>query len=135
MTLDINRVQAALDRAAHKAVHGSREDRAGRFHMTDEPIINADFHEIWWLYAHVRHPWGGARIAHFRKTMDGTLIFFLADEPPSRYGPRIWDEVAPREGWVKVKQIPMPTLLEIEFAFDSALTDIAAKITADIFNG
>lgn len=29
--LDINEVQAALDRAAHKGIHGTREERSGRF--------------------------------------------------------------------------------------------------------
>lgn len=31
MTIDINKAQAALDRAAHKAIHGTREDKQGRF--------------------------------------------------------------------------------------------------------
>lgn len=31
---DIAEVQAALDRAAYKGVHGTREERSGRFHMT-----------------------------------------------------------------------------------------------------
>ena len=30
--LDIKKMQAAFDRAAYKAVHGTREERAGRFH-------------------------------------------------------------------------------------------------------
>jgi hypothetical protein len=30
-TLDIDKVEAALKRAAHKALHGTREERSGRF--------------------------------------------------------------------------------------------------------
>ena len=29
--LDIEKVEAALKRAAHKAIHGTREERSGRF--------------------------------------------------------------------------------------------------------
>lgn len=87
-----------------------------------------DFHEVWWIYAPERHPWGGARIAHFRKTFDGTPFFFISDETPDRVGPRIWEDVAPREGWVKVKQIPFPTKAEVDAAVDLAMRQIATQI-------
>jgi hypothetical protein len=34
--LDVTKVEAALRRAAHKAVHGTREERSGRFIRQDE---------------------------------------------------------------------------------------------------
>lgn len=34
--LDIGKVEAALQRAAHKAMHGTPEERSGRFAVTDE---------------------------------------------------------------------------------------------------
>lgn len=89
---------------------------------------NTDFHEVWWIYAPERHPWGGLRIATFRKTIDGTLIFFISHEPRDRMGPRIWDEVSPREGWTRVKQIPFPVRAEI----DAAVYDAIATIAQDI---
>lgn len=99
--------------------------------MNDIP--NADFHEVWWIYAPERHEWGGARIAHFRKTVDGTTIVMIQGEMQHRIGPRVWDDVAPREGWVKVKQIPIPTKAEVDAAIDAALTGIAAKIKTELF--
>jgi hypothetical protein len=74
--------------------------------MTDIP--HQDFHEVWWIYADPKQPYGGLRIAHFRKTVDGTLIFMISDEPPDRMGPRIWAGVSAREGWRKVEQISIP---------------------------
>jgi hypothetical protein len=35
--LDIAKMQAAFDRAAHKAVHGTREERSGRFSLNKDP--------------------------------------------------------------------------------------------------
>jgi hypothetical protein len=34
--LDIEKVEAALKRAAHKALHGTREERSGRFMLKDK---------------------------------------------------------------------------------------------------
>lgn len=91
-------------------------------------IQNADFHEVWWIYAQERHPWGGARIAHFRKTADGTLIMFIPGETRDRTGPRVWEDATAREGWVKVRQIPFPTTAEIEAAVDGVMRDIVKQI-------
>lgn len=99
----------------------------------DEPLPHEDYHEVWWIYAPDRHPWGGARIAHFRKTIDGTEFFFITNEPPDRIGPRFWPDVAPREGWVKVKQIPLPTRAEIDAAVNAKLREIADDITKKVF--
>lgn len=79
-------------------------------------LLHEDFHEVWWIYAPEHHPWGGVRIAHFRMTVNGMLIFSISNEPPDRLGLRIWADAAPREGWVKVKQIPLPTKAEVELA-------------------
>ena len=77
--------------------------------MSDIP--NEDFHEVWWIFADPKHSYGGLRIAHFRMTTDGVLIFLICDEPPGRKGPRIWDNVREREGWRKIEQIPIPGVL------------------------
>ncbi len=41
--LDLAKVEAALKRAAHKALHGTREERSGRFLLekTRQPVRNA----------------------------------------------------------------------------------------------
>jgi hypothetical protein len=47
--LDLEKVQAALDRAAYKALHGTREERSGRFLLRkkDQPTPgSADVGEI-----------------------------------------------------------------------------------------
>jgi len=99
-----------------------------------DDIMNADFHEVWWIYSPERHEWGGLRIAHFRKTMDGMVLVIIAQETNKRrIGFRVWDEIAPREGWVKVKQIQMPTRAEVDAALDAALTEIARKVTEEVF--
>lgn len=36
-TIDIEKVEAALKRAAHRALHGTREERSGRFLHRDKP--------------------------------------------------------------------------------------------------
>jgi hypothetical protein len=101
--------------------------------MNDEPELpHQDFHEIWWIYAPERHPWGGLRLAHFRKTIDGTVIVIITGETDTRrIGPRVWEDVAPREGWVKVKPIELPTRVEVEAAIDRAIRHVAAKITKE----
>lgn len=46
MTIDLDKVEAALQRAAYKAVHGTREERQGRFYSENEMIIHdAPAHE------------------------------------------------------------------------------------------
>jgi hypothetical protein len=35
--LDFEKAEAALKRAAHKALHGTREERSGRFMLKDKP--------------------------------------------------------------------------------------------------
>lgn len=62
MTIDIDKAQAALDRAAHKAVHGTREERAGRFY--DHLPIVIDTMASWlsgepvWPFAKIIEVWG-----------------------------------------------------------------------------
>lgn len=95
--------------------------------MTD--IKNADFHEVWWVYAPEHHEWGGLRIARFRRTIDGTSFVVITGEiDQRRIGARIWDDIAPREGWVKVKQIEFPSGTEIERALDAAIRNVVDKI-------
>src|SRR5258708_7478454 len=89
------------------------------------------YHEVWWIHAPEqaylpeRRDWGGLRIAHFRKIMNGEIIFIIQGETDQRrIGIRIWADVAPVEGWVKVKQISIPTLAEINAAMDAKLREI-----------
>lgn len=80
------------------------EDRAG-----GEPKRKPEeFHEVWWIASRQDEPWAGLRIAHFRKTTDGTLIFFIMGDTPDRTGPRVWSDVSTREGWKMVEQIQIP---------------------------
>ncbi|WP_315921573.1 hypothetical protein [Mesorhizobium sp. SP-1A] len=67
-----------------------------------------EFHEVWWIGSRRKEPWAGLRIAHFRKTSDGTLIFFIMGDTPDRTGPRVWSDVSVREGWKMIEQIPIP---------------------------
>ncbi len=46
----------------------------------DKKIDHAAFHEVWWIYAAEANQWGGLRIAHFKKTDKGELIFFITAE-------------------------------------------------------
>lgn len=93
-----------------------------------------DFHEVWWIYSPERHAWGGLRTAHFLKTIEGELIVIIQNETSvMRIGPRVWDDISPREGWVKVKQIEFPSRVEIEAAIDAALRAVAERITAEVF--
>lgn len=91
-------------------------------------IPHEDFHEIWWIYSAARditaggleYEWAGLRIAHFRKTVNGTLIFFIQGEVDRRrIGVRIWDDVSQREGWHKVQQIEQPSPDAIRQAMDA----------------
>ena len=42
--LDIAKAEAALKRAAHKAVHGTREERSGRFLLKDKRQTTRGLH-------------------------------------------------------------------------------------------
>lgn len=88
-----------------------------------------DFCEVWWIYSPDRHAWGGLRIASFRKTVQGALVFIIhAETDASRIGLRIWDDVSEREGWVQVKQIDIPTDNEIAAAVDAKVREIAQDV-------
>jgi hypothetical protein len=76
-------------------------------------LPHENFHEVWWICSDQR---AELVIAHFRKTTDGTLLMFISNEPPKRVGPRVWDQIAPREGWFKVAQIEIPTPAQVNAA-------------------
>lgn len=98
-------------------------------------IPHSEFHEVWWIYAPERHPWGGARIAHFRKTANGTTIVVITGETDARrVGVRVWDDISPREGWVKVKQSELPSRAEIDAAIDAAIREIVQNIKTEMFD-
>lgn len=79
--------------------------------------MDDDFHEIWWIYSPSTKEWGGLRIAHFRKAHPDTLIVLIQGEVDKRrVGLRVWDDVAPREGWKKISRIIPPTSAEIKAA-------------------
>lgn len=79
--------------------------------MTDD-VMPAG--EVWWIYSDRPEPWAGLRMAHFSKAMpDSTDVFFILGDIRYRTGIRIWSEVAPREGWHKIRQITVPTPGEI----------------------
>ncbi len=78
-------------------------------------IPNEDFHEVWWIASDKR---AEMRIAHFRKTADGTDVVVISDEPPGRIGMRIWKDIAPREEWYKVTRIAIPTQAQRDAARD-----------------
>jgi hypothetical protein len=39
--LDIDKVEAALKRAAHKAIHGTREERSGRYRHVESAVVTS----------------------------------------------------------------------------------------------
>ncbi|MCK1670331.1 hypothetical protein [Bradyrhizobium sp. 150] len=79
------------------------------------PVPHADFHEVWWIYSPINgKEWAGLRIAHFRKTTNGVLICTIANEiDPRRIGVRVWEDIQQSELWYKVKQVPIPNLVEV----------------------
>lgn len=96
----------------------------------------ASFHEIWWI-ARVIDGEGVKgfefEIAHFHKalngTEDGALVVVIprhAASAPKTFGVRIWDTLVERDGWVKVKQIEIPTYADVE-AVQGALTEAAER--------
>lgn len=95
--------------------------------------MSDDSAEVWWIYAPERHPWGGLRVAYFIGLEGNSTVVMIQGEPQGRAGPRVWDDIAPREGWVKVRQIPYPSRAEIDLAVDAALHGIARQITKDVF--
>lgn len=82
--------------------------------MDTDKIPHEDFHEIWWIFSASKEEWGGLRIAHFRKTVNGVMIVIINGEVDKRrVGLRIWDDIKDREGWKKIIQIIPPTSNEI----------------------
>jgi hypothetical protein len=80
--------------------------------MTDD-----DFHEIWWIYSDVVDAeWAGLRMAHFRKVDGQTVVIIQGEMDHRRIGVRFWHDVAKRERWRKVEQIPIPTAERIRDA-------------------
>lgn len=79
------------------------------------PVPHADFHEVWWIYSPINNKeWAGLRVAHFRKTVNGVLICVIQDEiDQKRFGLRVWEDIQRTELWYRVKQIPIPTMIEI----------------------
>lgn len=79
------------------------------------PVPHADFHEVWWIYSPLNGvEWSGLRVAHFRKTTTGDLVVYIMGEiDQRRVGARVWDDIQKTELWYRVKQIPIPTMIEI----------------------
>jgi hypothetical protein len=107
---------------------------------TDDEPLNL-FHEVWWIFSLGRgpnglgEPWGGLRIGHFHKTVDFTEVVFINGETDRRrIGMRIWDDIAEREGWVKVAKIAVPSDDDIKHALDARLHEIARQISDDVMN-
>jgi hypothetical protein len=89
-------------------------------------IDHAPFHEVWWIYSAEKNEWGGLRTAHFKKTPKGELIVFITTErDPRRVG--LWDDIAAREGWIKIKQIPFPSHTDIIVALTAAIDEILRR--------
>lgn len=75
-----------------------------------------NFHEVWWIYSPVNgKEWAGLRVAHFRKTSNGEalLVIITNESDPHRIGVRAWEDIQRNEFWYKVKQIEIPTMMEI----------------------
>lgn len=86
------------------------------FFETEKTLIpHSDFHEVWWIYSPINgKEWAGLRIAHFRKTVNGELVVVITGEiDQRRTGLRVWDDIREREEWFKVRQIPIPTMIEM----------------------
>lgn len=82
-------------------------------------MTDRNFHEVWWIYAPKHHPWGGLRLAHFRKT-DDILTVLIVDEADRRpFGEHVWDDIALAEGWIKVARVPIPGSEAVRCAADT----------------
>lgn len=92
-------------------------------------VPHAEFHEVWWIYSPMNgREWAGLRVGHFRKTVSGDLIVYIAGEiDQRRIGMRIWSSIQQTELWYRVKQIPIPSLIEIMAA--AIPTDIRENVT------
>jgi hypothetical protein len=106
----------------------------------DDKPLNL-FREVWWIFSYgygpngPGEPWAGLKVAHFSKTVDGTVIVFIQGETDRRrIGMRTWDDIAEREGWVKVAPIAIPSDQDIKRALDARLFEIAQEITDDVAN-
>lgn len=74
------------------------------------------FHQVWWIFSDADEEWAGLRLAHFRK-VDETLVVVISGEVDrDRVGVRIWEDIAPRERWRKIVEVPIPTREQIEAA-------------------
>jgi hypothetical protein len=97
--------------------------------LPGENLTMEEFHEVWWIFAQQRHPWGGLRLAHFRKTIDGALVVVITGEIDSRrQGVRVWADVEEREGWVRIAQIAIPDARTIAGCVEAKLREIGADI-------
>lgn len=66
--------------------------------------------ELWWIASKSTEEWGGLRFASFTRASNPphVEVFVIWGELPGRTGPRIWEDVAPREGWVKIERVQIP---------------------------
>jgi hypothetical protein len=77
--------------------------------------IDESVNQLWFIYSQAGEPWAGLRIATFVKSIGSPVfdIVLIHNELPERMGPRIWDDIAEREQWRKVKVIELPTMSEV----------------------
>jgi hypothetical protein len=95
-------------------------------------LPHEEFHEVWWIFSK-NEDYGGLRVAHFRKSVHGVMLIIISNEQRNRMGARIWDDIRDREGWVRVKQIEVPTKVDVTAAIDARLYEIGREVTAEVF--
>lgn len=93
--------------------------------------------EVWWIFSRGENEWNGLRVAFFRKVPpdEMEIVVIIGELDPRRVGPRVWADMSPREGWVKVRKIDLPTGWEIVSAIDAAIYDIVQKIKDEFYGG
>lgn len=83
------------------------------------PMVRANSlrKQFWWIFSPSKEEWGGIRFAAFLHTMNGKEICHITGEyDRDRIGIRLWDHISKTEGWIKVKQVMVPTKAELQLA-------------------
>ena len=71
--------------------------------------------EVWFIYSPSNKPWGNLRIATFTKAINAPHLELVVihNDYGDRMGVRVWDDIVKSEGWFKVRQIPVPTAIDV----------------------
>lgn len=73
--------------------------------------MRAGDRELWFIHSRAPEDWAGLRVATFMQAINDpdVEIVVIHNECIKRTGPRIWNDIVEREGWVKVEKIECPS--------------------------